>query len=96
MALPATPGSNPQSATLTKDVWTLVAQGVNAARIHNNFGATLPVWYTYVTTAGAAPTDLTGVKWPFNSATIEFADTIQARDLYLYPVGDTAAITVEA
>jgi|WetSurMetagenome_2_1015567.scaffolds.fasta_scaffold23308_4 hypothetical protein len=96
MALPIAPGSNPESATLTKDAWTKVAAGVNAAVIHNNFGSNTLVWYTYKTTGDTAPSGLTGVKWPFNGDKIEFADSVQARDLYLYPVGETADITVEA
>jgi len=96
MALPATPGSDPQKATLTKDVWTLVAQAVNVAKINNNFGANKTVWFTYVKTGNAAPTNLTGVKWPFSDAVLTFTDNVTARDLYLYPVGETADVTMEA
>lgn len=96
MAFPLTQGSNPESGTLTKDGWRLVAQAVNTAKVNNDFGADQIVYVTYVNTGDAAPVGLNVPKWKIPSDFVQFDDGITARDIYVYPVDADAAVTVEA
>lgn len=94
MALPKTTGSNPESATLTKDVWTLIAQNVNACKISNKNSA-IDAWWTYKNYGENAPTDLTVPKWKIGEDELLFQDGITARDVYVYPIGANMTIEIE-
>lgn len=96
MAFPLIPGSDPESAILTKDIWTKVAAGVNIARITNQADADQILWMTYNLPATADPTDLTVPLFDLSDAENEFADGVTARDIYVYPVAEDAKILVEA
>ncbi|MHA1379304.1 MAG: hypothetical protein ACTSRG_13050 [Candidatus Helarchaeota archaeon] len=95
MALPKTVGSNPETITITKDIWTLIANDVNAAKITSKFQKTQLVWITYIKVGSDEPVDLNIPKWKMPSNDLEFEDSLTARDLYLYAVDKDAKITIE-
>lgn len=95
MALPKTVGSNPETVTITKDAWTLIANDVNVAKITSKFGKTQLVWITYIKIGNNKPTDLDIPKWKMPANVLEFEDSLTSRDLYLYPVDKDAKITIE-
>ena len=96
MAFPLTPGSDPFSDTLTKDIWTKVAAGVNIAKITNQANADQLLWMTYNLPATADPIDLTVPLFSLSDAENKFEDGVTARDIYVYPVDKDAKILVEA
>ena len=96
MSLPLTPGSNPETATLTAGAWTEIAAGVNAAVIKILSGESHKAWYAYVTADDDAPADLSVEKEFITDDIIEFKDSVTARDLYIYPVDKSLEIKVMA
>jgi len=96
MALPLSPGSLPETATLVKNTWTKVAANVNMCKIHNKFEAPQIVWVTYVNVEGTAPIGITGIEDKIPEDYAQFEDGVTARDVYAYAVGANADIKVEA
>lgn len=95
MAIPKVTGDNPVQETIPKDVWSLIAEDVNVAKIHSNFDKTQTVWMTYVKTGDAAPTAFNAPMWSVPDDFIHFEDSATSRDLYLFPVNTAADVTIE-
>jgi len=96
MAFPLIPGSNPETETIDADSWTLVAQGVKASKVHNDYQGSERAYITYVTTGDPAPVGFNVPKWKIPESYAEFEDSITPRDIYVYPQNVPAKITVEA
>lgn len=96
MAFPVTPGSNPETETILKDGWRIVAQNVLLATINNEASANIIIYLTYVNTGEAAPSGLDIPKWKLSDDCNKFDGAGTARDVYLYAVDFDAQITMEA
>ncbi len=95
MAFPLSAGANPFTGTLTADTWTLVATNVLWATINNDYNADQLVYLTYTLVGDAAPVGLSVPKWLLSDDYDPFDGAATARNIYLYPVGKDAVVTVE-
>lgn len=95
MALPLSTGSNPEIATIPKDVWTKAFSDIKNARVARRFSATKVLWLTYVSTSDPSPTNLTGPMWRVLDDT-NFKDVTTNRDVYLYAVDSDLDVTLES
>lgn len=97
MSSPLIQGDNPSLETIQPNLWVLLFQSVNYAKITNLYSAGTRVYLTYVKTGDAAPDGFNDIpKWMCPESWAEFGDGITLRDVYGYAVGNPAELILEA